>query len=420
MSQVPCACIHLFKLLMRPALPFAVLLSSLCLVAAEPGPAVDTGLAVTLEGSAGLRGGARRGEALHALTLAHASWKNTPADKSSPQFRAYASVLNHEGRGPTARFLGDFLAASNTEAFDSTRLYSWWFETESAGWSLRAGALLADEEFAGTEAGGEFANSAFGWPAFISANTVNTGPAFYVAAPGIRLSGTLTPSTTWRLGLFDGDTFDSPAGDPTVTRHGLHYRLGGDQGWFAITEFVYAPENSPTRCKLGLWHHTARFPEQQFDATGRAFALTGAAPRNFSGNTGAYAAVEHRLIGTAEKPDRLDAFARLGTAPSDRNTLSWALDTGLAWTGPFSSRPADVAALGFTHAAFGSRTAQTARLLDPTAPALDSEQVIEATYTFALTDRLSLKPDVQYIRHPGGSRALRDALLVMLRVSAEF
>lgn len=400
--------------------PACILLTTLRVAAGEAEPAFDTGLAVTLEGSAGLRGGARRGEALHALTLAHASWKNTPALPTAPHFRAYASVLNHEGRGPTARFLGDFLAASNAEAFDSTRLYSWWFETESAGWSLRAGALLADEEFAGTDAGGEFVNSAFGWPAFISANTVNTGPAFYVAAPGIRLSGTLTPSTTWRLGLFDGDTFDSPAGDPTVTRHGLHYRLGGDQGWFAITEFVYAPENSPTRVKLGLWHHTARFPDQQFDATGRAFALTGAAPRDVSGNTGTYASVEHRLFGAAEKPRRLDAFARLGTAPSDRNTLSWALDTGLAWTGPVAGRPADVAALGFTHAAFGSRTAQTARLLDPTAPPLDFEQVIEATYTFALTERLSLKPDVQYIRHPGGSRALRDALIVLLRVSAEF
>jgi carbohydrate-selective porin OprB len=37
-----------------------------------------------------------------------------------------------------------------------------------------------------------------------------------------------------------------------------------------------------------------------------------------------------------------------------------------------------------------------------------------------LNDRISLKPDVQYIRHPGGSRAQRDALLVMLRVNAEF
>ena len=42
------------------------------------------------------------------------------------------------------------------------------------------------------------------------------------------------------------------------------------------------------------------------------------------------------------------------------------------------------------------------------------------SHTVSLNDRISLKPDFQFIRHPGGSRAQRDALLVMLRVNAEF
>lgn len=405
---------------MRSPLRFIVpLLLGASVHAAEPVPAVETGLNVTIEAAAGLLGGTQRGQSLQALTLAHASWQNQPAE-SAAHLRAFASILNHEGRGPTGRYLGDFMAASNIEAFDSTRLYTWWFEAELAGWSLRAGALLADEEFGGTDGGGHLVNSVFGWPAFISANTVNTGPAFFVAAPGVRLARTLSPALTWRGGIYDGDTFDSPAGDPTVNRHGLHYRLGGAQGWFLITELVYAPEAGPTRLKLGAWHHTATFADQHVDDAGRPFLLSGAEARAHSGNTGTYASIERVLAGTGDKPGHLDAFLRLGAAPADRNTLTWALDTGLSWHGPFPCRPDDVAAIGLAHAAFSSRAAATARLLDPTAPALDHEQALELSYTISLNEHVSLKPDVQYIRHPGGSRAQRDALLVMLRVNAEF
>jgi len=59
-------------------------------------------------------------------------------------------------------------------------------------------ALVADEEFVGTAVGGYLDDTVFGWPTFISANTVNTGPAFSVAAPGFRLARTLAPALTWR------------------------------------------------------------------------------------------------------------------------------------------------------------------------------------------------------------------------------
>lgn len=155
----------------------------LCALAAEGGWA--TGFDLTLEASAGISGAARHGESLHNMALGHAEWESAEKD-GGLHGHFYVSALSLLGRGPTERYLGDFLAASNTEGYESLRLYSWWFEAGRAGWSLRAGALLADEEFGGTDGGGNFLNSAFGWPAFISANTLNTGPAFFVAAPGVR------------------------------------------------------------------------------------------------------------------------------------------------------------------------------------------------------------------------------------------
>ena len=402
-----------------PALLIALVLAAAALSAAEPAPAFETGIDVTLEAAAGVRGGTQRGQSLQALTLAHASWRNQPAEAAA-QLRAYASILNHEGRGPSARYLGDFLAASNAEAYDSTRLYSWWFEVEQAGWSLRAGALLADEEFAGTTGGGYLNNSVFGWPAFISANTVNTGPAFFVAAPGIRLARTVTPALTWRGGIYDGDTFDSAAGDARVNRHGLHYDLGGTQGFFAISEVAYAPADGTTGFAAGAWAHTAKFADMSDDATGRRFAATGADPRQHDGNYGAYVAVQRTLAGKSGEAGYVTAFVRAGLAPKDRNPLDAVVDTGVAATGLIPGRAKDVTAVGFAHASFSSRYAANARASAPRDPAPDFEQVFELNHTVTLGEHFSVQPDVQFIRHPGGSAALHDALLFMLRVKASY
>ena len=311
------------------------------LIAAEPQPPFDFGLDLTVEGSAGVTGGFERGQALHGLALLHGSWKPAGKTGEGAGLTGYASLLGLAGQGPTRRYLGDFLAASNIEGYESFRLYSWWLQAAGQDWSLRAGALLADEEFTGTAVGGNFFNSAFGWPAFISANIVNTGPAFFVAAPGLRLEKTWGETAAWRLGIYDGDTFDSPTGDPTVNRYGLHYQVGGAQGWFLISEAAFTPAGGSTRLKVGAWLHTADFADVRDDASGQPFAVSGRDPRNHSSNHGLYAIVEHTLSGESGQAGHLEVYARVGGAPGDRNAISWAVDTGLGWTGPMTWSPLD-------------------------------------------------------------------------------
>lgn len=380
----------------------------------------QVGLEVTAEASARLRGGSGPRDTANGLALLHAAWPESEAPSTGPiAWSGYVSVLGLAGHGPTERCLGDFLAASNIEGYRSVRLYSWWLEGRAGDWSLRAGALLADEEFTGTESGAQLINSAQGWPAFISANTVNTGPAFFVAAPGLRLARTWGETAAWRLGVYDGDSFDSAAGDPRPTRHGLHYRVGGDQGWFVITEAEFAPA-ARTRVKLGGWLHTATFPDLYADASGRPFATTGAEPRGHHGNHGAYVSLEQIVAGRPGEPGAVQAHVRAGFAPADRSPLSSAIDAGVAWTGPLPGRPADVLAVGYARGNFSDDYAAAARLADPTVAAPDFEQVLELTYHVELTPRLTLQPDLQFIRHPGGTPAPRDIVAAFLRLSAAF
>jgi porin len=116
----------------------------------------------------------------------------------------------------------------------------------------------------------------------------------------------------------------------------------------------------------------------------------------------------------------VEYFVRGGISPADRNTLGWAVDTGVAWTGPVPGRPQDVAALGLAHARFSRRFADGVRLADPAATTPDFEQVIELSYTVALNENLTIQPDLQFIRHPGGSAAQRNALVFLLRLNRSY
>jgi porin len=376
-----------------------------------------TGLDLSLDGTVGLAGAARAGESLHGVAIGHLHWIAGDPDAAA-QAEVHLSVLTLHGRGPTERYLGDFLAASNTEGPVGTRLYAWWLEAGRNAWSLRLGAQLGDEEFATTEGGAEFLNSGFGWPAFISANTLNTGPAYAVPALGVRLRHTWSERGAWQLGLYDGDTFDSAEGDPRVNRHGTSFGLGGEQGCFLIAEAAWSVPVAGATLKAGGWLHTADFADLRDDAAGRPHALTGAEPRLHGSNYGLYVAGEF-LLGGAQAPAEhaVRLFVRAGVAPADRSTIAWSVDAGLTKRGLLPGRPADVAHLGLVHAAFSPRLAEHERLLAAGGAASDHELVIEAGYTIALTGNWSLKPDLQFIRYAGGGA---DALVLLLRSQHSF
>jgi porin len=350
----------------------------------------------TLDAASGLAGVGKGRESLSGTVLGEACWAPTETDTRPVSVSAYASVLWVKGRGPSDRILGDFLGASNGEAFQSLRLYSWWLEIAGSAWSLRTGALLADEEFAGTTPGASLINSSFGWPAFISANTLNTGPAYCAAALGVRIAWENDRGWSTRAGIYDGDALDSAAGDHHANRHGTHYALNGDQGAFFMAELGYTPADSANRFTLEAWAHTANFADPGSGAL-------------HHGNHGAYVIAERTLRGRTGEPGNIEAHVRYGWAPADRNTVAWAADIAVAATGILPARPADTIAFGISHARLSSRLAGQ-----------DYERVFELSYTAPLAKHLTLQPDVQYIQHVGATRAGDNALLFLLRLTAEY
>ena len=299
--------------------------------------------------------------------------------------------------------VGDMMGVSNIEGYGSVRLYESWVEKSFAAETLhlRLGLLLADEEFSTLDTTDPFLNATFGWPEFISMNTVTTGPAFYIPALGVRLLW--EPHEIWygQVGVYDGDSFDSPVGDDSVNRHGLHLELGNGQGTFGMAEVGYRHNQAedadglPGMYKLGGWWHSGQFD----DFSGGA---------SHGGTQGVYGSAEQMVY--REYGDQgLVLFLRVGFAPEDRSEVDTSFQVGASYVGLVPGRDIDTAGLGLSHAHISGDL-----------PGRTAETVIELAYDYVMSDDFTIQPSVQWVGDPGATGELDEALVLGLRVYLSF
>ena len=164
----------------------------------------------------------------------------------------------------------------------------------------------------------------------------------------------------------------------------------GEIGYRINQEFN--DEGLPGTYKLGVWHHTGNFQ-----------SLFGNSTHN--GNQGIYASAEQMVFN--EYGDQgLSLFARIGFAPEDRSELSNSFQIGFGYTGLIPNRDIDKFALGLSHAKISKNL-----------PGRSAETVVEACYTYFMSDDFTIHPDIQWINDPGASGELDDAVVFGLRVN---
>jgi porin len=224
----------------------------------------------------------------------------------------------------------------------------------------------------------------------------------------------------------DGVPVDRPDG-------GIHLFAPGD-GVFAIGEIALLSradttatmynrrfligrgQSRPYRSKLaiGAWAYTTDFPDL-------SDTLASGAPVIRHGSSGAY------LIGDwvawsagSGRPTTLALFTQLGLGDPEVEAVGGYVGAGLALTGLFRRRPSDQIGLAVASAQMGShfRRAQSATGT-PTTP---TETTLDLTYVANVASWVEVHPDVQYVIHPGGTLAVRNALVpgIQIAVSRTF
>jgi porin len=313
--------------------------------------------------------------------------------------------------------VGDLGDPSNIEARATLRLFTLWLEQSFGRVQIRIGQLAADDELMIAPSASGLINGRFGWPPLPSADQVQGGPVFPLAAPGLRVAVTLSKRLTLLSAVFFGDPAGHGCkGDPQgCDRAGTTFSFSGEPLYLAELQWdVSALSGLRGVLKLGGW-----LGESHGDFVNQRIAATQNAP-GFNQNWGVYAIADQALW--QHRARKLNVFLRFGYAPPDRNLISLDVDGGLGLSGLL--RSGDMLSFGAGYAEI-SRDAST---LDRVRGSIvrDGETVFELSYSAPVMPGLTLQPDLQYILHPGGNlpdpadpaRVVKNALVAGLRFTA--
>jgi porin len=170
--------------------------------------------------------------------------------------------------------------------------------------------------------------------------------------------------------------------------------------------------------KLGGWYNSSRGADVVTNTEGLPLLLDGGAPRMHDGQYGGYINFLQRVTGRSSAADKRGVRVFLNATFTDRQTatLDNQIAVGLLATGLFDARPADDTGLAVGRTHVNSRLAEVERLSKP-AGVQTAEYVSELFWSFNPAPWIALRPNVQYVLHPGGVARNTDDVIVGLKVS---
>ena len=399
-------------------------------------------LTETSEYLANLRGGLSRGGAYDGLTTATVQM-DTQKAFGLPGGLFDVSGLQIHGQNLSVNRLGTLNTASGIEAEATTRLWELWYQQSflNKRVDVKIGQQSIDQEFITSTYAATFINTMFGWPALPSYDMPSGGPAYPLAALGVRVRGQITPSLTALAGVYSGD----PLGNDLTNKSGTNFNLHNGALWigelqYAINqpadgEMVGADSNGlPGTYKIGVWYNTNRFDDQRFDNTGLSLANPASTgiPQSHHGNYSIYAVADQMVW--RPDPDEarsLGVFARVMGAPGDRNLVSLSANLGVVLKAPFKGRDNDSAGLAVTYIKVGNHVhdldLDNRAFLNSPYGVRTQETTLEATYIYQVTPWWQLQGDAQYTFNAGAgqnpsdpTQPLRNTFVVGVRTNIIF
>ncbi|MCC8975400.1 porin [Bradyrhizobium brasilense] len=356
----------------------------------------------------------------------------------------HANVFRIDGGGLSRGSLLNYLDVSGIEALPTTRLYEMWFEKK---WNddkiaLRAGQLAADSEFATSKYTDVFTNASLGWPAIFALNMPSGGPSPPLAALGARFRSDVTENLTLVGAVFDGNAAGPGLDDPQLrNRYGINFRINDPPLTLYEAQFQWhAKKGDPSlagKLKLGGWRHFGNFKDQRFDTSGLSLAdpRTTGIPANFAGDYGLYAVFEQKLFRVGHDDERgIGVFARASYSPPAQNLIDYYADGGVEFIGLDEARPHDKLGISAAYAHVSPRAQALDRYFQavygPAWPVRTSEALLTAVYQYEVHAGVTLQPNFQFVRRPGGGATdplsnvkglrLKDASVFGLRTVLKF
>jgi porin len=345
---------------------------------------------------------------------------------------AYVNTVTDSG-SINARHTGSLMGVSNVEVpVPTTRLFHAWLQKGFLDdrISVLAGIYPIDSEFFTMDSAATLLHPAYGTPADLA--LTNAPSVFNNAAFGIRAKWLSENREWYAMGaLMDGVPNDPARPKATAIRFakGDGAFVIGEIGWMPLeTGHAFEPVD-PARVRqapelvahekyggtskyaIGIWRYGNPVPDQlDVDADGNP------ARRR---SQGGYLLAERTLFSLGGEAGRdVTTFGRYAVSSGHSTAIDRMWNLGVRVRGPLASRPDDSLALGWTRARLAPkwRATQQAGGTDTAA----AEEAFEITWRAAITQWFQVQPNLQHVRHPGGTSAARSATLVGARIELTF
>jgi porin len=127
----------------------------------------------------------------------------------------------------------------------------------------------------------------------------------------------------------------------------------------------------------------------------------------------------------------LSVFASVTVHDKATSAIESFQNIGAVYKGPFDARPKDDIGLGIARLLVNDAVSKRQRQINQSTgiddydnpqyvPVQHSEYDIELHYGVHVTDWLTVRPNVQYVRHPGGVYEVDNALVAGVKLQASF
>ena len=334
--------------------------------------------------------------------------------------RVFVFVLGTHGRPPD-RLVGNVQGVSNIAATAGIRLEEAWLQQNlfANRLSLLVGRYDLNSEFYRLQSAAVFVNSSFGIGPELAQSGVGGPSIFPHTSVGARINYKPAPNAVWRLAVMDGVPVDRPGHRTAMFAAGDGVLFVGEMALLSRPDTAVPMRGErfqigrglsrtySAKVAIGSWYYTSQFPDL-------SDTLSNGAPIRHRGSFGAYVIGDATIWAQSQSSRSLSAFVQLGLGDGRVNQIAGYVAGGLTLTAPVVNRSQDVLGLAVAAALNG---AHFERAQAATGNLAAGETTLELTYSAQLRSWLSIQPDAQFVIHPGGTRALRNAIVPGLRIA---
>ncbi|MDC5408281.1 carbohydrate porin [Acinetobacter baumannii] len=247
----------------------------------------------------------------------------------------------------------------------------------------------------------------------------NTGSLIYnfpVSQWAIQAKYKLTDSLTAQTAIFEQN--------PTLQENDNAFKIStsGSKGIIIPLEFIYQDKEADSKLRLGGYFSTANAVDVYKDIQGNPKARTHLSAKEHEQRYGFWAMYQRNIVNLYSDNARpLELFSQVHYNDKDTSYIGNSVNIGLLGKGLFQQRPQDIFGIAIGRIGVNSDYKKNIELQNIihnfSVPVQNYEISTELFYGVNLQNGIVIRPNIQYIKNPGGVKETEDAVVAGLKVS---